>query len=214
MPNHTSQRLTITGKASQIEELKKLVITENSNFDHNTFFPMPEELKNTSSPTNIQTQEEIDAVWAEYNEKKHNGTLNKLELEIGKPWNLGVTKETADYLIEKYEFNNWYDWTNHNWGTKWGIYDASSWDDEDGNTILFYSAWSPANKIICKLSEIFPDLSFVLEAADEGGGFVCRYIICDGTETLEDFEWSSEEGIEIRKNVGSYYEEDEADIED
>lgn len=214
MPNHTFQRLTITGNASQLEELKRLVITENSNFDHNTFFPMPEELKNTSSPVNIQTQEEIDASWAEYNQKKAAGTLSRWQLNEGKPWKLGITQEASDALVQKYGFNNWYDWTLKNWGTKWGVYDVSSWDNEDGNTILFMSAWSPANLIIQKLSEKFPDLSFVLEAADEGGGFVCRYIICDGIETLEDFEWSSEEGIEIRKNVGSYYEEDEEGSED
>lgn len=214
MPNHCSQRLTIKGNPALIEELKKLVITENSNFDHNTFFPMPEELRGTPSPTVIQTQDEIEALWTEYNKKKEAGELNEWQLREGKPFNLGITKERSNELIQKYGFNNWYDWAKHNWGTKWGIYDPTSWDNCDGNTIDFLSAWSPANNLICKLSEKFPDLSFTLEAADEGGGFVCRYIICDGTESEEEFEWDSPEGIEIRKTLGYYHEDDEEEAED
>lgn len=211
MPNHTAQLLTVTGNSSKIEELKKLVTTDKSDFDHNTFFPMPEELLNTSSPVIIQTQSEIDAIWAKYNKDKAEGRLTKWELDEGKPWVLGITRETSDTLVQKYGFNNWYDWANHNWGTKWGIYGVGKWNE---NSISFSSAWSPANKMIQKLSTLFPDLSFVLDAADEGGGFVCRYIICDGTETVEEFSWDSSEGVEIRKSVGYYHDEDEEDSED
>lgn len=217
MPNHTSQVLTVTGNPIRIEELKKLVITEDSNFDHNTFFPMPEELRGTSSPVTIQTQEEIDAIWNEYNKKKQDGTLSQWQLDAGKPFGLGMTREQSNELIEKYGTDNWYDWANRNWGTKWGVYDAGEWSDSsiglDSAWISFNSAWSPANQMIQKLSEKFPDLSFVLDAADEGGGFVCRYIISEGIEACDEFDWSSDEGIEIRQNVG-LYDESEEDTED
>ena len=205
MPNHTGQLLTVTGDAFIIEAMKKFVHNDGVDLDHDTFFPVPEKLKHTSHPVRIMTEDEIKQQWIEY----HNLPENDWAKKQGYPISLGLTQEQSDALKAEFCFDNWYDWTNNNYGTKWGIYDQGDWTE--GNTICFSSAWSPANLIIEKLSGIYPQLSFVLEAADEGGGFVCRYIISDGVSTCEDFQWDEADGIEIRKNVGYWGDDDEAE---
>ena len=205
MPNHTAQMLTVTGDAFIIEAMKKFVHDDGVDLVHEKFFPMPAKLKHTSSPAQIMTEDEIKQQWIAY----HNLPEDDWSKKQGYPSGLGITQEQSDALKAEFGFDNWYDWTNNNYGTKWGIYDQCTWSDF--NEISFMSAWSPANLIIEKLSEIYPQLSFVLEAADEGGGFVCRYTISDGNSVCEDFEWDSAEGIEVRKNVGHWSDEDEAE---
>lgn len=208
MPNHTAQLLTVMGDAAIIEQMKKFVRSEDgTDLDHDTFFPLPEKLKGTDSPTRIMTEDEIKKQWDEYNALPEDSWQKKQ----GRPFNIGITKEQSAVLKAEFGFDNWYDWTNHNYGTKWGIYEQGTWTED--NQICFNSAWSPAHLIIEKLSELYPQLSFVLEAADEGGGFVCRYLISDGESTCEDFEWNSEEGCEVRKNVGYWGDDDEDDVD-
>ena len=209
MPNHTSQLLTVTGDAATIENMKRFVRADDgTELDHDKFFPIPEQLKHTCSPTRIMTEDEIKKQWEAYHKLPEDSYSKKQ----GHPLDLGITQEQSDALKSEFGFDNWYDWTNRNYGTKWGIYEQGLWSED--NQISFQSAWSPANLIIDKLSEIYPELSFVLEAADEGGGFLCRYIISDGTSICEDFEWDSSEGIEVRKNVGHWSDEDDDETTD
>ena len=52
-------------------------------------------------------------------------------------------------LIDKYGFDNWYDWSVDNWGTKWelcefyGVDRKELNDDESTIQFSFQSAWSP-----------------------------------------------------------------------
>ena len=55
-----------------------------------------------------------------------------------------------------YGKNNWYDWSNENWGTKWNSCDTTFKED----TFSFWTAWSPCSPVIEKLAEMFPDASF------------------------------------------------------
>ena len=85
----------------------------------------------------------------------------------------GATKNPD--LIAKYGANDWYEWCNTNWGTKWGDYDThfNYLEDEftEGDTsvdLTFTTAWGPAINGMVKVSEKFPNLVFI-NSFEEGG---------------------------------------------
>lgn len=217
MPNHVATILTIVGDDAEIKRFVAAVDKgEDNHFDFDGLLPMPEELHGTSSPVRIQTQEEIDAIWAEYNTKKENGTLEPWLVKEGKPWGLGLTQAKHDELISKYGYPDWYSWKNANYGTKWGAYDADEWEISEGSAKIYYrTAWSPAINFFITVSKQFPSLVFTMEYADEGGGFVSCTMISNGEITDDkSFDWKSDEGIVIRKLVGYYWDEDEDEDEE
>ena len=185
MPNHVYQTLKIK---NGFEEVEKLVGKE---FDIDTFFKMPEELRDISSPVKIVSDDEFEQEKIRYEKSDKNSIFT-----IG----MSISQKYSDELIEKYGSNNWYDWACNNWGTKWGVYDVSLCEND---TYMFQSAWSPATKIVQKLSEKFPNATFILKFADEGGGFIGYEHIKNG-EIIKskDFEWSSSSASKLRKEVG------------
>lgn len=224
MPNHVSNILIITGPEADLRQYLDMSRTAHSEFDFDGVVPMPQELRDTTSPTRIQTQEEIDACW-----KAHYSKGNSAENERTRPFGLGMTQADYNRLIATYGVANWYDWAIRNWGTKWGAYHvhlnsmerviASDGDWSDGDwkaTLRFDTAWSPGTEYFTAASEKFPTLRFYNEFADEGGGFVGSNTFQNG-ETIDcvDLEWDSEEGREMRGRLGYLYDdEDFEDLED
>jgi hypothetical protein len=51
--------------------------------------------------------------------------------------------DVGDAEREIYGANNWYDWANENWGTKWDTTAQCLSDDGDSVTLFFDTAWSP-----------------------------------------------------------------------
>jgi|TARA_B100001939_G_scaffold100192_1_gene86374 hypothetical protein len=103
-----------------------------------------------------------------------------------------ITKEKSEELKEKYGYDNWYDWCNAHWSTKWGCYDFEI-DDE---VIRFTTAWSPMNELIVKMmAQDFPDMFWSFEEEQgwgaelsiEGGDFigVVEYDVPHFTEEFE-----------------------------
>jgi hypothetical protein len=70
MPNHTANNFTVTGSLVDIHRFIKAVKTEESNLDFNGVVPMPVDLKGTTSPVRIQTQQDIDNICFDWNKKK------------------------------------------------------------------------------------------------------------------------------------------------
>ena len=71
----------------------------------------------------------------------------------------------------KSEENNWFDWNCANWGTKWNA-DSGFLNK---NTISFFTAWTPPEPIVKKLSEMFPNVSFSMKFTEPGDRFYGRY---------------------------------------
>lgn len=216
MPNHTANNFTVTGPLNDVRRFVEAVKTKDTNLDFNGVVPMPDEILNTTSPVRIQTQDEIDKIWADWNKKKEDGKLDAWQLKEGKPWGLGITQEKSDELLAKYGFNNWYNWANANWGTKWNAYDVGEWSiDEGGNgygraTIYYETAWNPVTRLWLKVSKDYPTLEFFHEFADEGGGFLGDETIVNGEITSQnEYDWHSDDGITLREGLGRYHPEDE-----
>lgn len=221
MPNHVATILTIVGDDAEIKRFVAAVEKgEDNHFDFDGLFPMPDELRGTTSPVRIQSQEEIDANWAEWRKQKENkedsGPMGIKSFNEDKPFGLGITREKYNELVSKYGYADWYSWKIANHGTKWGAYDAGEWEINEGFATISYStAWSPATEFFTTVSKQFPSLVFTMEYADEGGGFVCRTLVSNGKITEEEsFDWDSEDGINIRKDVGYYWDDEDCDDED
>jgi hypothetical protein len=60
----------------------------------------------------------------------------------------------------QYGANDWYDWSNKNWGTKWNADCKEAELNGEMCRMSFDTAWSPPCPIIKKLSEMFPTLYF------------------------------------------------------
>ena len=76
-----------------------------------------------------------------------------------------------------YGAESWYEWCREYWGTKWDAYDIQKEED----SIIFSTAWNTPEKVIIRLSSIFPDVEFTVEYADEDTGYNCgRYEVKDG----------------------------------
>ena len=88
-------------------------------------------------------------------------------------WAEGITQEMSDRLKSEYGYDNWYDWRNKNWGTKWDIKAEVHVDDlhDEGCTLIFQTAWSPPEPIVYKLQEMFPDITFYGGYIGEGWEF-------------------------------------------
>lgn len=166
MPNWTGNTLTIIGstedlnlfEADRLAALKANDCSPEQIITFNMVLPMPKELIGTSSPR-PRTEEEIRQMAAQYNWSEES-----LQYNLDK----ALTPEDAvrlDELKAKYGADNWYDWCNNNWGTKW---DACHGEfigrTEHGNNeriaIRFDTAWCAPEQVIHALVRKYPNLNF------------------------------------------------------
>lgn len=82
----------------------------------------------------------------------------------------------GDKETELYGENNWYDWSNKNWGTKWNSVDAEIWD----NDIQFQTAWSPCDPVIAALAEKYPTMRFTYTFYEPGMCFCGKRVYENG----------------------------------
>jgi hypothetical protein len=213
MPNHTANNFTVTGPKADVLRFVAQIKGTDSEIDFNKVLPIPEVLRGTSSPTRIVTQEQIDDEWVEWNKRKEEGKLG--EFEKDHPFGLGITQAQSSELVAKYGYDNWYDWCIFHWGTKWNAYDVTEWSiNEDGDnssaTIYYETAWSPVTALWMWVSNDYPTLDFYHEYADEGGAFLGSETIREGRIiSTEEYEWDSDDGIELREQLGRYWPEDD-----
>jgi len=87
---------------------------------------------------------------------------------------------------EMYGDNTLLDFARQNWGSKWNSY---GYDDlpkyENGSEIMFLTAWNRPEPVIVKLSEMFPDVEFQHQWADEDIGNNVGTILYENGQELE-----------------------------
>lgn len=224
MPNHIATKFSVSGTPAEIDDFIKAARHEypdgSSIFAIESFYPCPAELRKTTSPTKVVSQEEYEA------------TLKKNEEEKDKCFQQWpITEAMQKDYKERFGHDNWYDWQVANWGTKWGCYDVvgesqDTWhrhDDGDTSSYIwcyYNTAWSPATEALRQISQQFPNLEFRHAFSDEGGNYLGYEVLQDGQITDQgDYNWSSPEGKAFREEEGihppSEYddEEEEEDTE-
>lgn len=79
------------------------------------------------------------------------------------------------------EENCWYNWCRKNWRTKWNAFETKIMNDGDECCIYFQTAWSGVPKLIGLSSQMFPNLQFDYQYADEDAGSnVAHYKFSNG----------------------------------
>ncbi len=205
MPNWVKQNILFIGKQEQIDELFENIKSDERIIDFEKIIPMPDTLRITSGSS---TDLGIDIL-----KYKETGNDKDLKERLMRPWVINAGIKTIDELIlfciekgtadiesgEKalnniklYGHKDWYSWSVDNWGTKWNASDTL----KNNNTLSFQTAWSIAEPILIKLSEMFPEINIHVEFADEDigsncgefnlvNGLISDFITFDGIKSCE-----------------------------
>ena len=199
MPNHVSNRLTITGDTDQVSKVFDAIKGEYADgkerlIDFNKIIPMPEILKNVGRGRNTIDGTTVEAWW-EDNSTTYSDP-NK------KPERLLTAAEKRE--IAKTGYPDWYEWSIAMWGTKWNAYDQKRLTE---NVVYFETAWSAPMPVIRALAKKYEGLNFKLEYADEDIGsnagivkYVCGSVTDDSfpiTQMIENQELNGAEGAKL-----------------
>lgn len=159
MPNHAENNITITHTdEAQIKWLRKQFKgnkKEGYTPDFNKLIPMPKELDDTVSPTEVvATQAEADKINAEY-AKDGVSALCPQKIKA-------ISKAEHERRLKEYGADNWYDWAYHAWGTKWNSYSGRILKETPTSiSCVFSTAW-------CHPEPIF---DFLIEKGFEINGY-------------------------------------------
>lgn len=208
MPNHVQNRLKIVGKKQQVEEVLNAIKGDNEVIDFNKIIPMPSELDIPSS-----SEGEIGLAVIK---KKLGVNTNPLDDVFSERFN-----EFADdvkerminagltYLrnIIKYDCPTWYEWRRKHWNTKWNAYDTELKSD---NEIWFRTAWNNvAERIVRKLSIMFPNVTFKYSFSDEDTACNCGNATFKyGFGSLSFLDNHSKEALDLYKELHPQYADD------
>ena len=176
MPNWCTNNITITGEVEKITPIIDKLESVNKDGLLDTFYPLPEELKDTRSPSKIVSEDE----YKKELQKRKEWESEPKDKRTNYPPSVSLTQDMSDELIQKYGFNNWYDWRCHNYGTKWGDCETSL-EFNDGQILgRFDSPWCSPKHGIRYLSRIFRDLRFTVDFYEFGDGFMGSYSMTNG----------------------------------
>jgi hypothetical protein len=214
MANNVTTILSVEGSVDEVNNFIDFVRGDQFDIDFNKVLPLPKELEATTEPVIIMTQEQIDEQWSEWRQANNNDLATKHG-----PLNLGMTQEQSDNLKKLYRYDNWLDWTNNNWGTKSNAFDFTGWDLIESKeiqtaTISYITDNTPPTEFLKFVAKKFSNLIFKTKIVEEGGGLLGFEIFQNETYDFEELDWYSEEGKELRMELGCYDESEEDQFEE
>jgi hypothetical protein len=198
MPNWCYNSMTVRGPKEDLDRFIKAVTlpvndgakTSNGDdaggFDLALIYPTPKELAETEAGF---FSAEPHPAWAE---RLANGEMTQEWYdELVERNTKGYAKDQEN--IQKYGYKNWYDWNISNWGTKWSprVERMELEEYQDGSSYIqtyYETAWSPATKLIQKISEKFPSLIFDVTFDEESMAYVGCEIFFRGQAYGADYD--------------------------
>lgn len=222
MPNHIENIITLKGNEKQIREMLEVIKNDDYSLetvDFNKIIPMSESLNiEAGSRTDRglklykefieeclfdRKETDILKISAETLAESEKAYLSKRKDIDSAEWKLG---KTAWNNIQNYGAPTWYEWCTNNWGTKWNAYGYDEGTDYSASGNLhFQTAWSAPHPVIKKLAQMYPDIIFEHEWADEDIGVNCgRKCYSNGECTEEYYPESEIEATEFAFRVWDY----------
>lgn len=220
MPNHIKNIITLKGDEQKIREMLEEIQYDElglGTVDFNKIIPMPEslnvesgsrtdkgiEIVKTYFENMPEEQSDKEGTYDEFFEDLRSHSAEISDEEEKKIWNIGVT---AVENLHKCGAPTWYEWCTNNWGTKWNAYGYDEGTDYSASGNLhFQTAWSAPHPVIKKLAQMYPDIIFEHEWADEDIGANCgRKIYSNGECTEEYYPESEKDGIEFACRIWNY----------
>jgi hypothetical protein len=155
MPNHTTNFVIIETNTNvqeeieALEELKNDLRIKEDMFDFNGIIPMPEEIKKGAT---------LGHDFETGKKKEHKDYV--LDGGVYKPKHRLARKR----LMMEYGCDNWYDFANLHWGTKWNAYEFEVIQDEEHILFVsFLTAWDSPRGIAEKLNSYCDQHNLVLD---------------------------------------------------
>ena len=187
MPNHVTNIIEIKGDPARVKALFEAVKSDEyglGSIDFNKLVPMPPELnieEGSRTDCGLNAYRDFIEVYTFNGKKEDFDLLNipqkseqaflRVRSDIDRnTWDLGRKAFRNEQI---HGAATWYKWRIKNWGTKWNAYGYESGVQSDGHSLRFWSAWAPPQPVIAQLSEMYPDLDFVHQFADEDIGHNC-----------------------------------------
>lgn len=204
MPNHVENHIEFNGDKQQIDAMLNKIGSDKygtGTIDFKKIIPMPETLNieaGSKTDRGLKAYREfIEVYTAGRSDKKALKALENIPTESENAflrqrtdikrdeWELG---KTAWQNIQKYGAPTWYEWSINNWGTKWNAYGYEEGTDYSAcDELTFQTAWSAPHPILRKLSEMFPEIVFKHQWADEDIGMNCGERCYHGGEKIDEF---------------------------
>ena len=133
------------------------------------------------------------------------------------PIDLEAYVKQPDFKAEKpFAGNDWYNWNNRNWGTKWDSTNADLVDEvENGDNLVlvynFETPWGTPNAVLIELSRQYPSVLITNEYQEETGwGGETEFL--RGEITAEsDYNWKCWECDYVELDEPPYCEDCEFD---
>ncbi len=217
MPNHVTNIIAYSGDRKQIAEMLEKIKNDQyglGTIDFNKIIPMPESLNIDAGSRTDRGLKQYKEFVSEYlfENRMKSVDLREIPQEAESAyfkqhpdikddeWQLG---KTAALNVQLYGAPTWYEFTNGNWGTKWNAYSYEESEDySQSDALCFRTAWCAPHPVIAKLAEMYPDVEFTHEWADEDIGRNCgRYTYQNGERMEEYFPESEVEAIAFAASV-------------
>lgn len=200
MPNHVTNILKIQADKKTVRSILKRIKSDEiglGSIDFNKIIPMPESLNIESGSRSNKGLEiyraylgaTVPGTDTENPDPKVVGKLSAAhQIQLAEDSDLFRLGKQCYENIREYGHADWYSWSIANYGTKWNSY---GYDDfpkyqEGSDMIKFLTAWSPPYPVLEKLSEMYPDVTFSHQWADEDFGHNVGEIDYYGGESINE----------------------------
>lgn len=182
MPNWCYSRLTVVGNIVQrIKFLNDVTVSnlldETEYVDRKvqlaqSIVPMPPALEGTRSPA------PTEPVNKRFGELLQAGEISEQQYQEYMTEH-AVAWQKAQWARTTTGFDNWYDWCNEFWGTKWGDCNSSVLThDEQETVITFETAWCPFDdSFMDRLGQRWPSLLFYTTSTEESRAYVAFHAV-------------------------------------